>query len=296
MNKILTFFFFGLLLISCGRNKDTAQSSEVVISVSIAPFKYFITEIAGDKFSVNVMVPPGASPHTYEPLPEQITRLGRSAGYISNGYLGFEMAWLDRFYEINSTMKKLSLAGSVEPLINEEHHHEGEHAEGADPHYWVSPKCALSIASSVKVFLTELDPANGNLFNENYLKLVRKISQADSLAAELSSYGKKRTFMIYHPTLAYLARDYGLEEIAVEHDGKEPSPARLKELIDKARSENLKVIMVQREYDVRNVKAVADESGAEVVIIDPLSEDWYNSTVEIINTIRKGFDLNNINR
>ena len=97
--------------------------------------------------------------------------------------------------------------------------------------------------------------------------------------------------MIYHPNLAYLARDYGLEEIAVESEGKEPSPARMKYLIDVARSENLKVILVQKEYDTKNARAIAGETRASMVIIDPLSEDWYSSVIDIINVLKESFGI-----
>ena len=93
--------------------------------------------------------------------------------------------------------------------------------------------------------------------------------------------------MIYHPNLAYLARDYGLNEISVEFEGKEPPPSRMKELIDLAREENIKTIFIQREYDTKNAKAIADEIGAELEVIDPLSEDWLTSTSDIINAVYK---------
>jgi zinc transport system substrate-binding protein len=91
--------------------------------------------------------------------------------------------------------------------------------------------------------------------------------------------------MIFHPNLGYLARDYGLEEISVEFEGKEPSPSRMKDLIDRARKDNLKTIFVQREYDTKNAKAIAEEIGAGITIIDPLSEDWLKSTTDIINAL-----------
>ena len=97
--------------------------------------------------------------------------------------------------------------------------------------------------------------------------------------------------MIYHPNLAYLARDYGLEEIAVEFEGKEPPPSRLKELIDSARQNGVRTIFVQREYDTKNAKAIAEEIGAELKIIDPLSEDWLKSTTDIINDLYKSLAL-----
>lgn len=286
--KRITFFLIIFLIISCGRRNESGSK---IISVSIAPFKYFVEEIAGSNFTVNVMVPPGANPHIYEPYPDQISKLRQSVAYISNGYLGFEMTWLDRFYELNRNMKKLTLSDSID-LIKPEHRHEGDMLEGADPHYWVSPLCALKMASSVREFLTELDPQNSMQYDENYKILTKKILEVDSMARELSSPGRKRAFMIYHPNLGYLARDYGLEEIAVENEGKEPSPSTLMELIDRAKSDQLKVILVQREYDSKNARAVAEETGARVVVIDPLSEDWYTSTAGIINILKESFELN----
>ncbi len=271
---------------ACGRNSSDTGSR--IITVSIAPFKYFVEAIAGDDFKVNVMVPAGADPHTYEPFPDQINNLRKSVAYISNGYLGFEMNWLDRFYETNRKMKKLSLGEKIDPL-NSEHQHEGGHIEAADPHYWVSPRCALIMASSVKEFLCELNPSQKQKYETGYHDLTLKIQEVDKKARELFSGIQNRSFMIYHPNLAYMARDYGLEEIPVEFEGKEPSPSRMKELIDRARKEHLRTIFVQREFDLKNAKAIAGEINAHIVLIDPLSENWQRSTMEIIDALHNSF-------
>jgi zinc transport system substrate-binding protein len=271
-----------ILLTSCNpKGSDTGQR---IITVSIAPFKYFVEAIGGSDFNVNVMVPAGANPHIYEPFPKQIIKLRKSIAYISNGYLGFEITWLDRFYDMNKTMKRLSLGDNIEPLASS-HHHEGDHVEAADPHYWVSPKCALVIAASVRGFLTELNPDKKEEYEANYQTLIGKINAMDKTAGELFASDQNRSFMIFHPNLGYLARDYGLEEITVEYEGKEPPPSRLKELIDQARRDRLKTIFVQREYDTKNAKAIAHEIGAKIEIIDPLSEDWLKSTMQIINAL-----------
>jgi len=271
-----------LLLSSCGHNV-TDQGAKI-ITVSIAPFKYFVEQIAGNDFTVNVMVPAGADPHTYEPFPEQIGKLRRSVAYISNGYLGFEMNWLDRFYETNPTMKKLNLSASIEAIASE-HHHIGDHLEGADPHYWVSPRCAASISSAVLKFVSEINPSKKEKYESNCQTLLAKIKDLDENAARLFSETNVKCFMIYHPNLAYIARDYGLEEIPVEFEGKEPSPARMKYLIDRAKKENLKTIFVQVEYDTKNARSIAGETGAKIVLINPLSEDWFKATTEIINSL-----------
>jgi zinc transport system substrate-binding protein len=286
MRKIF-FILFLFLIVSCGR--QGASTSERIITVSIAPFKYFVEAIAGDDFKVNVMVPAGSDPHIYEPFPEQINKLRKSEGYISNGYLGFEMNWLDRFYETNRSMKRLSLGDNIDPLVSP-HQHQGEHVEGADPHYWVSPKCALIMAASVKDFLSGLNPSQSQKYSANYESFIIKIQDLDKNAQELFSTVQKRSFMIYHPNLAYIARDYGLEEIPVEFEGKEPPPARIKELIDRARIDEVKIIFVQREYDTKNAKAIAKEIGAELKIIDPLSEDWLKSTSDILIAISNSLD------
>jgi zinc transport system substrate-binding protein len=280
--RIVFSILFVSLIVSCGR--QVPKSNDRIITVSIAPFKYFVEAIAGSDFKVNVMVPAGSDPHVYEPFPEQISKLRKSVGYISNGYLGFEMNWLDRFYETNKTMKKLSMGSGIDPL-GSGHQHEGQHVEGADPHYWVSPKCALIMAASVKDFLTGLNPDQSLKYEANYQLLTAKIRDLDIKAQQLFSTVDRRSFMIYHPNLAYIARDYGLEEIPVEFEGKEPPPARLKELIDQARLNNVKTIFVQREYDTKNAKAIAREIGAELRIIDPLSENWLESTNDIITAL-----------
>jgi zinc transport system substrate-binding protein len=280
-----------VLLFSCGQQQD--KSDVKIITVSIAPFKYFVEEIGGDDFSVNVMVPPGADPHIYEPYPDQIAKLRLSSGYISNGYLGFEMIWLNNFYEANRQMKKLSLKDKIDPLVNEHHHHEREHVEGADPHFWVSLSCGSIIASSVKDFLIELNPEGSQEYEENYNILISKIEDLDIRAKELFSDIQSRSFMIFHPNLGYMARDYDLEEVSVEHDGKEPSPSQVRELIDRARNDGMKTVFVQREYDTKHAKMIAGEIGAEIRIIDPLSEDWLQTTSEIIHAVHNSLSGSN---
>jgi zinc transport system substrate-binding protein len=285
MRKILllpSIFMF----VACGHggNSSDADSGRKIITVSIAPFKYFVQAIGGDDYTINIMVSAGSNPHIYEPYPKQVFSLRKSVAYVSNGYLGFEMTWLDRFYDTNRQMKKLSLSRNIEPL-GSRHNHLGGNAEGADPHYWVSPKCAMIMATSVRDFLCELNPGHMNMYEENYQNLLSGIRELDQKAINLFSDVKGKSFMIFHPNLGYIARDYGLEEISVEYEGKEPPPSRMKELIDRARVEGIKTIFVQREYDTKNARAIAHEIGARVQIIDPLSEDWPGATASIINAL-----------
>jgi zinc transport system substrate-binding protein len=285
MRKPVLFILF-IVLISC--NRSGSVKNEKIISVSIPPFRYFVEAIADSEFTVNILVPAGSNPHIYEPVPEQITRLSKSVAYISDGYLGFEITWLDRFYEMNKNMKRITLGDKID-LIKPTEAHDSHDIEGADPHFWVSPKCALIIASEIRSLVTELNPGSKDKYNLNYRKLVRLINSIDSTAKVRFSGYTGKSFMIFHPTLGYLAKDYNLTQVAVENEGKEPTPAYLRGLIDIVRARNIKTIFVQREYDTKNAGAISSETGAVLEMIDPLSEEWDVAEIQIIDAIAKSF-------
>jgi len=286
MKKLIRLFFITLILYSCSGGQ---KGSNDIITVSISPFKYFVEAIGGSDFKVNVMVPAGADPHIYEPVPGQIAALRRSIAFISDGYLGFEITWLDRFYETNSRMIKLSLGENID-LIEAEEHNDGGHSEGADPHFWISPRSAKIIAESVKSLLISLRPENSGKYEINFKNLSDTIDYYDKKAIGLFSDYQGKSFMIFHPALGYLSRDYGINQISVEREGKEPTPSSLKELIDVARKENIRMILIQKGFDTKNAGAIASEIGAELQEIDPLDENWPRAVSDILSAIQKSLE------
>jgi zinc transport system substrate-binding protein len=274
------------VIVSCGT--PSGKDGERVITVSIPPFAYFVEAVAGDDFKVNVILPPGADHHIWEPLPAQINKLAGSEAFIINGQLGFELAWMERFREINPDMKILDLSrniiligagGQEENRSNPDH---GGHIHGGpDPHYWMSPLSAYIIARDIKNFLTELNPVSAEKYDANLKMLESKIAQVDSTLRVSLSVTPSETFMIYHPALAYMARDYGLKQISFEDEGKSPSPARMKELIDLAGDKRINIIFIQAEYDLRNAQSLAGETGAELIVINPMNRDWPAAVLEV---------------
>ncbi|MBO7523068.1 MAG: zinc ABC transporter substrate-binding protein, partial [Bacteroidales bacterium] len=195
-----------LLLFSCKGNQKTSDNN--TLSVSIAPYKYIVEAIAGDDFTVNVMVPAGASPHSYEPYPDQIKQLEKSSAYIANGYLDFETTWFDRFKSINKNMKTVRISDNIDLLASTDvHHHDNEsddhhHDEKAmDPHFWLSPKNGIIIASAVKNTLIELNPSAAESYEKNFNILSEKIKALDVEADSLFSLVSRKAFVIYHPNL-----------------------------------------------------------------------------------------------
>lgn len=293
MKKTFLWLIYLMFIVtSCG--SPSAKDDERVITVSIPPFAYFIEAVAGNDFKVNVMLPPGADHHIWEPLPAQINALAGSEAFIINGQLGFEQAWMGRFREINPDMKILDLSQNID-LIElsgaekeaDNNGHEVHLHGGPDPHYWMSPVSAYVIAEDVKNFLTQLNPASAQKYAAGLKALQNNIARVDSTLREELSGAPSTTFMIYHPALAYMARDYGLEQISFEDEGKSPSPARMKALIDIARDKGINIIFIQAEYDIRNAESLAGETGAGLVVINPMNRDWPAAVLEVGKAIGK---------
>jgi zinc transport system substrate-binding protein len=275
--KNLLLYLWIFLLASCRTGAETVDKP--VISVSIIPQQYFIEQLSGGLAEVNVMIPPGASPATYEPTVSQLVKLDRSAVYMRIGYVGFEQSWMQKITSVNPGMKIVDLSEGVE-IIGEDagdggdHHGHAHH--GSDPHIWMSTINARIIARNIHKELLLLFPGE-----KEYLKARLDLfsHSLDSLHQAIS--GKlegieNRTFMIYHPALTYYARDYALEQLSLEIEGKSPSPLHLKEMTDLAKVNHISKILIQSQFDRINAEILARETGSEIIQFDPLDLQWGN--------------------
>jgi zinc transport system substrate-binding protein len=256
-----------------------ASAEPVPVFVSILPEKTFVEKVGGSLVNVSVMVLPGANPHSYEPRPAQMGALSKARLYFAIG-IGFEDAWLRKFASANPGMKIVHLDEGIEKIPMVAHHHDDgkdlpeEHQGAPDPHIWLSPPNVKKIAEKICRALIETDPSNHAAYEENLGRFQREI---DSLHAHLSglfSDKKGAKFMVFHPAWGYFARTYGLEQVPVEVEGKEPKPAQLRALIEEARREGIKVIFVQPQFSTRSAEAIAKAIGGEVVVADDLRQDW----------------------
>lgn len=289
------------------------------VFVSILPQKYFVEKIAGDLADVSVLVMPGASPHTYEPSPQQMTAISRAKAYFSIG-VNFEEVWLPRINSANPTMRivatdrgieKIPMAahghhdedgGHDEPAGHEDHahdapgaahgdhdrdqarhedhaaaHHDHDHEHGTlDPHVWLSPDGARVLARNTCAGLIRMDPAHETVYRANADALLREIDRVDAeISTRLGSLPEnRRSFMVYHPSWGYFARQYGLTQIPIETQGKEPNPRGLSQIIKQGRDLGIKVIFVQPQFSEKSAAVIAAEIGAHTAELDPLAEDW----------------------
>lgn len=264
------------VLTSCTPQK--AAGERPVVTVSIEPVRYLAEAVAGDRFRVVSLVPKGASPETYDPTPRQLVDLSGSRAWLRTGHLGFELAWADRLTANAPALRVFNLSDGIDLIrdtLTVGHGHGHSHEGGVEPHIWCSAPNARRMTDHIARALTSLDPAGEAFYRQRCDSLCHIINRTDSLCrALLSRPGADRAFMIYHPSLSYFARDYGLRQIPVEAGGKEPAPAWLKALVDTSRAAQVRVIFVQPEFDRRNAELIATQTGARVVDINPLAYDW----------------------
>lgn len=240
------------------------------LAVSVEPLRYIVEQVAGDAYRVVSLTPAGASAETYEPTPRQMLSLADSRFYFSIGTLPFERVRLARLASMAPEVRSVSVIDGLDLLPDAA----TPGGEGGDPHVWMSPRNAAQIAANVCRILAEADTARAATFRAN---LARFQQRTDSLDAAIRSrlHGvQHRAFLIYHPALAYFARDYGLQQLAVEQDGKEASPQRLAQLVTSCRSLGVTTVFVTPENNGNAARRVAAEVGARVVEVNPLGYDW----------------------
>ncbi len=292
----LSFVLFGMIWPTFGNGAES-----VPVFVSIVPQKYFVEKIGGELIKVSVMVKPGTSPATYEPKPNQMVTLSKTKIYYGIG-VPFEKVWLKKIGAANPKMLLVHTEKGIEKRRMKAHYHrEGnqkisekgrqgaadEHKGIKDPHIWLSPPLVKVQAQNILDALLFVDPRNGAIYETNYRRFIVELDALDAhIRGIFAGKGEGMAFMVFHPAWGYFARTYGLEQIAVEMEGKEPKPADLKHLIRHARGRGIKVIFVQPEFSTKSAEAIAKAIGGKVVLANPLALDWANNLKEIASKFK----------
>ena len=286
MKKTLLLSLILLVFFSCTSKEKTTK--EATITVSILPQKFFVDYLTNSSIAVNVMIPPGASPASYDPSPKQLKALSNSVVYFRIGHIEFEKTWIKKIKTQNPQLKFVNTSEKANLIYASEHRHgDHVHKSGIDPHIWLSPREVTTQIDIVYKELCTIFPENKVQFENNYHKLIDSINTRDSLFNFLFSNCNSKKFIIFHPALAYFARDYGLIQIPMEVDGKEPNPNELKKIIDVAIKENIKAVFIQEEFDVENAHSIAKEIDGKVIQLNPLAYNWLESVSEIAESLHK---------
>lgn len=278
-NIALTFLSIVTFIILQACNPSHKNDNNV-LSVTIEPQKYFLEAIVGDKFTVNTAIPSGSNPESYDPSPSQMVNISKSKMYFKVGNMGFENSWLNNIGANNPQLKIVDCSTGIAPIFEDGHGH-----HGADPHIWSSPAGAALITKNMYNALIEFDPENRDYYLKRFTDIERIIQKTDSIIKHYLEGSPSRAFIIYHPALSYFANQYALKQYSIEVDGKTPSPQQLAGLIKEAKKDNVKVIFVQPEYDIKNAETIAKELNAQILTIDLLSYHWNEELIKIAKTI-----------
>lgn len=279
-----------ICLLGCSSNvqKETAEEkpsvavSEVkegkpIISVSIVPEQTFAQAVCGDLAEVVTLIPPGSSPESYEPTPEEMVKFAKSSLYFSIGVPTEEANILPKA----GNVKIVSLQDEVASVYDDRTFESGER----DPHIWLSPKRAKVMVEVIAREMSAIDEKNKDTYEKNAQAYIAQLDEVDGKIKDALEGVQNKKFIVYHPAFGYIADDYGLEMYALEEEGKEATPQHLQEIIDLAKAENIKVIFYQKEIDSSQSKAFAEELGGETIQISPLSADYINNLENMAKTM-----------
>jgi zinc transport system substrate-binding protein len=313
MYRVVRYFLI-ILAMLCVMSMICLAAGKLPVFVSIVPQQYFVQQMGKDLVDIQVMVQPGASPATYEPKPQQMADLSKAKIYFAIG-VPFENAWLRKIADPNPNMRVIHTDQGIEKLAMAAHHHhhddqaeehhEGEHHEadhdheksehhgeaaydedhhghaGLDPHIWLSPPLVKIQARNILAALQEADPANQRVYEANFKEFTARIDQLDTDLKNTFTGKKGLQFMVFHPAWGYFAHTYGLKQVPIEIEGKDPKPAQLKELVQHARENGIKVVFVQPQFSTKSAELIAREIGGQVAFANPLAEDWMANLREV---------------
>ncbi len=264
MQRIAIFILSVVLLFGCGSHNSAEDKKTIYVTIS--PLKSIVEEVVCGDYNVEVLVPKGASPESFEPTMKELMALNGAEYIYSTGLINFEQTLTS---SVEYSERIINLSEGIELMegcCSHGHHH---HKHGIDPHIWTSPRALQTMVRNIESSL----PADSVKYSVAADKLINKLSKLDSLCNSSIADSGVDAIMIYHPAFTYYARDYGIEQISIEHDGKEPSPRQLTSLVDKARNHGITKLLIQPQYGKDKLRSMALECDAEIIEVDPLSDD-----------------------
>lgn len=261
------------------------------VFTAVLPMRTLVQQVGGEHVRAESLVRTGFNPHTYEPTPQQIRALSGAALYLYSG-LPFERAWLPRLRAANPQMQILDALDDDEVDHADAHEHAGHnhahgHGHGVDPHTWTDPLLAIQMATRIRDALIHIAPQHQAAFNRNHAALVTRLKQLHSEIQAMLEPLQQRRFLVFHPAWGHFAERYGLTQVAIEHEGKQPGARTLAGLIEQARREHIRVILVQPQFDTRLARQVARAIDGRIVTVDPLSADYMENLRRVAQELKQ---------
>lgn len=271
--------------LAAGEKDLEEDGSRLRVFVTIPPQCSFVERIGGDRVSCSVLVEPGQSPESFEPPPQRLVELSRAELYFRIG-IGFETSWLDRVRAVHPELRIVDTREGVK-LLEAGHKEPDGHGHG-DPHIWLDPGRVRVQAENIERGLEAADPKGASLYKANLSAFLEDLASVDSEIRGRLRNAQGRKFLVWHPAWGYFADAYGLEQIAVEEEGKEPNAKNLASLLERIRREGFRMIFVSEETRSRSVESFAQAARLTLVRLDPLSRSYLENLRFMADRIAEG--------
>lgn len=261
-----------------------------IVLVSITPHKTFVQNIAGDTVDIQVVVPTGASSHTFEPTSKQMIQMSQADVWFRLGD-GFEKRLMQVLQSYNPKIEIIDFREHANMICSDHVHHHEHHRcseDMRDVHIWLSPREAKKQAMDIAEALAKQYPQNQELYKKNLQNFITQLDDLDNEIGRLLTPYRGSSFLVSHPAYAYFARDYGLKQISVEFEGRDPTPQQLTKLLKQAKELNICRVFIQPQHSNKGAKLVASHIGADVVSLDPYSEDYFQNLRTLANQFSCG--------
>ena len=258
------------------------HAEQLSIFVSVPPLQYLAAQVGGEAVSVESIVLPGHNPVNYDPTPKQLQRFADADIYIRSG-IPFEQVWMPRLEALNPNMLIVDARSNL-PVTSAVHAHSAGERD-LDPHVWTSPLNAIAISRSILHALVKLAPQYEQQFRLNQQQLEQRLEKLHHSIEEQLRPIAGATFLVFHPAWGYFAKTYGLQQVAIEYQGKEPGPKQLVSVIETARQQQIAFLLVQQQFSGNTAKVVAGELGVELIRTNPLAYDLGASLQQIVTAI-----------
>lgn len=261
------------------------------VFVSIAPQKYFVERVAGKHVQVSVLLPPGQSHHSYEPVPRQVVDLSKARLFFCTG-IPFEEQVVKKIASAMGGLRIVNVTQGIalrhgEACSHEGEHHDHDHGHDQDVHTWMDPILVKTQAQTICRTLSEVDPAHATEYQQNLDAFEADLDQIDAEIRQALAPLKSREFFVYHPAFGYFADRYGLVQVSVEIGGKHPTSKQLIRLAERAKATNVRVIFVQPQFPVTSAQALVQAIDGAVVSIDPMAENYLENLRDVSQKIRQ---------
>jgi zinc transport system substrate-binding protein len=265
-NRIFTSLFFLFLIIA-----SPCYAQKIRVIASIAPLADFVKQVGRDKVDVKLLLPPGASPHIYEPTPKAVKDISDAAVFVKIDS-GLEF-WAEKIVSSSGNRHLIVVDSSNGvPLMEEHENHHGHSASDTDPHFWLDPVIAGSIVIKIEKALSKADPENALFYQKNASLYKEKLSRLDREISDRVRTFRTREYITFHPAWNYFSKRYGLKVVGVieESPGKEPGPRHLAKIIREIRRIGSRVVFVEPQFNPKIAEVIAKEGNAKVVYLDPI--------------------------